>query len=111
MTGDIFINVDEYDSKYFRQMGGKKGKLYVNVAYKEDGCIDGFYMLLYLDGTVTENYVTVVENEDKTFKLYPCERYCNALKKEFGDDTWDCELFFNDEFEGIGEKNMLLHLL
>lgn len=110
MTEDIWINIDEEDSDFFRRMGGKEGKLYVNVGYKEDGSIEDFYMLLYLDGTVAENYVTVIENENKTFKLIPCERYYNALNK-FKTKVWESELFCDEEFDGIGEKNLLLHLL
>ena len=111
MTEDIWINIDEGDTDFFRRMGGKEGKLYVNVGYDDDGTIGDFYMLLYLDGTVSDNYVTVVEKEDKTLKFVPCEKYCNAIKQEFDKRIWESELFCNDEFEGIGEKNMLLHLL
>ncbi len=111
MTEDIWVNIDKHDSDLFERMGGKTGELYINVAYKENGCIDGFYMLLYLDGTVTENTATLVRKGDNTFKLYPCEKYSNALKKEFGNRIWECELFCNDQYDGIGEKNLLLHLL
>ena len=110
MTEDIWINIDKHDSDLFERMGGKKGKLYVNVGYKEDGSIEDFYMLLYLDGTISDNYVTVVEKADNTLKLIPCERYYNALNK-FKKKVWECELFCDDQFEGIGEKNLLLHLL
>ncbi len=110
MTEDIWINIDEHDTKFFKHMGGKTGKQYVKAVYDNTGGIKCFEIILYLDGTISDDYVDVVEKDEKTLKLIPCGKYYNALNK-FEKKVWDCELFSEEEFEGIGEKNILLHLL
>lgn len=109
MTGDIVINIDEDDSKFFTQMGGKEGRLYVKISFDRRGDL-ATMVKLYLDGTVSEDYVTVVKNEDGTYKFLPEGRMYDSLK-DFGDSSYECELFCNDQYDGIGEKNLLLHLL
>ena len=109
MTEDIVINLDKHDTDLFKRMNGKEGKLYVDIGFTETGVLSSM-MKIYLDGTVSEDYVIVKQSTNGTYKLFTDGRLYEGLKR-FGDLSYECELFCDDQFEGIGEKNLLLHLL